>query len=90
MKPRWPAGAGEPAARTVDWPYFGRVPERTQYVAEAPDPPFAFAWVFFASLIVWAIIKAVMGLRVTEEEEYEGVDVAECGLEAYPEFTSTR
>ncbi|KHO64783.1 MULTISPECIES: ammonium transporter [Pseudomonas] len=49
-----------------------------------------FAWVFFASLIVWAIIKAVMGLRVTEEEEYEGVDVAECGLEAYPEFTSTR
>ncbi len=41
-----------------------------------------FAWVFFASLIVWAIIKAVMGLRVTEEEEYEGVDVAECGLEA--------
>ena len=49
-----------------------------------------FLWVFIASLIVWGIIKAVMGLRVTEEEEYEGVDVAECGLEAYPEFTSTR
>jgi len=49
-----------------------------------------FAWVFIASLIVWGIIKAVMGLRVSEEEEYEGVDVVECGLEAYPEFTSKR
>ena len=49
-----------------------------------------FAWVFVASLIVWGIIKAVMGLRVSEEEEYEGVDVVECGREAYPEFTSKR
>ncbi|HSX90458.1 MAG TPA: ammonium transporter [Pseudomonas sp.] len=46
-----------------------------------------FAWVFVASLIVWSIIKLVIGLRVTEEEEYEGVDIAECGMEAYPEFT---
>ena len=30
-----------------------------------------FAWVFIASLIVWSIIKAVIGLRVSEEEEYE-------------------
>ena len=49
-----------------------------------------FGWVFGASLIVWAIIKAVMGLRVSAEEEYEGVDVVECGLEAYPEFTSKK
>lgn len=46
-----------------------------------------FAWVFIASLIVWSIIKLVMGLRVSEEEEYEGVYIAECGMEAYPEFT---
>jgi Amt family ammonium transporter len=46
-----------------------------------------FVWVFGASLIVWAILKAAMGIRVTEEEEYDGVDVSECGLEAYPEFT---
>lgn len=46
-----------------------------------------FAWVFITSLIVWGIIKAVMGIRVTEEEEYEGVDQSECGMEAYPEFT---
>jgi len=46
-----------------------------------------FVWVFVASFIVWGIIKAVMGVRVTEEEEYEGSDLAECGMEAYPEFT---
>ncbi len=46
-----------------------------------------FVWVFVASLIVWGIIKAIMGLRVSEEEEYQGVDIAECGMEAYPEFT---
>ncbi len=46
-----------------------------------------FVWVFVASLIVWGILKAVMGIRVSEEEEYEGVDLAECGMEAYPEFT---
>ncbi|SNY97690.1 ammonium transporter [Halomonas sp. hl-4] len=45
-----------------------------------------FAWVFIASLIVWLILKAIMGIRVSEEDEYEGVDIAECGLEAYPEF----
>jgi Amt family ammonium transporter len=47
-----------------------------------------FAWVFGASLIVWAILKAVIGIRVSEEEEYEGVDISECGVEAYPEFVS--
>jgi len=46
-----------------------------------------FVWVFVTSLIVWAILKAVMGIRVSDEEEYEGVDIAECGMEAYPEFT---
>ncbi|MBZ5875012.1 MULTISPECIES: ammonium transporter [Chromohalobacter] len=46
-----------------------------------------FLWCFIASLIVWLILKAVMGVRVSEEEEYEGVDLAECGLEAYPEFS---
>ncbi|GGW54371.1 MULTISPECIES: ammonium transporter [Halomonadaceae] len=45
-----------------------------------------FGWVFLASLVVWLVLKAVMGIRVSEEEEYEGVDITECGLEAYPEF----
>ena len=46
-----------------------------------------FGWVFLTSLVVWLVLKAIMGIRVSEEEEYEGVDIAECGLEAYPEFS---
>jgi Amt family ammonium transporter len=49
-----------------------------------------FVWVFGVSLIVWYVIKLVFGLRVSEEEEFEGVDLAECGMEAYPEFTNTK
>ena len=45
-----------------------------------------FGWVFVASLITFFVIKMVMGLRVSEEEEYEGSDLSECGMEAYPEF----
>jgi len=47
-----------------------------------------FVWVFAASLVVWSILKAVIGIRVSEEEEYNGVDLVECGMEAYPEFTT--
>lgn len=45
-----------------------------------------FVWVFVTSFIVWSILKAVIGIRVSEEQEYEGVDKTECGIEAYPEF----
>jgi Amt family ammonium transporter len=47
-----------------------------------------FFWVFLTSLLVWFVIKVTMGIRVDEQHEYEGVDLSECGLEAYPEFTS--
>ena len=46
-----------------------------------------FGWVFVASLITWGILKAILGIRVGEEEEYEGMDLIDCGMEAYPEFT---
>ena len=46
-----------------------------------------FVWVFGASLVLWLILKAVMGIRVSEEDEVSGVDLVECGMEAYPEFT---
>lgn len=49
-----------------------------------------FVWVFVVSLVAWLAIKAIMGVRVTEEEEFEGVDMSECGLEAYPDFTGSR
>ncbi len=47
-----------------------------------------FFWVFLTSGAVWFAIKATVGIRVDEEHEYEGVDISECGLEAYPEFTT--
>ncbi len=48
-----------------------------------------FGWVFVASLVTFFVIKMIVGLRVSEEEEYEGVDLSECGMEAYPEFTQS-
>ena len=45
-----------------------------------------FAWVFLASLAVWAILKATMGIRLSEEDEAVGADISETGIEAYPEF----
>ena len=48
-----------------------------------------FVWVFGASFVAWFVLKQIMGLRVSEEEEYEGVDLSECGMEAYPEFSKT-
>ncbi|MEP1199772.1 ammonium transporter [Tateyamaria sp.] len=42
---------------------------------------------FVASLIVWFILKAAMGIRVSEEDEINGLDMAELGMEAYPEFS---
>lgn len=47
-------------------------------------------WVGVTSVLIWALIKWTVGLRVTEEEEYQGVDLTECGIEAYPEFTSQK
>ena len=45
-----------------------------------------FAWVFVTAGIVWWILKVTMGIRVSEEEEQEGVDLSETGIDAYPEF----
>ncbi|RYH09908.1 ammonium transporter [Tropicimonas sp. IMCC6043] len=43
-------------------------------------------FVFVVSLVLWFILKATMGIRVDEETEINGLDVAELGIEAYPEF----
>lgn len=58
------------------------------FVTQAIGLGTIFAWVFGASFVVWLVIKLIFGIRVSEEEEYEGVDIGECGLEAYPEFTT--
>ena len=58
------------------------------FLGQLVDASTIFVWVFGASFVTWLVIKSIMGIRVSAEEEYEGVDLTECGLEAYPEFTS--
>jgi Amt family ammonium transporter len=60
------------------------------FVAQAIGLVTILTWVFVTAFIAWLVIKLIMGIRVSEEEEYEGVDVGECGLEAYPEFIGAR
>lgn len=46
-----------------------------------------FVWVFVTSFVVWFALKKLMGIRVSEDDEYEGCDKSDCGMEAYPEFS---
>lgn len=49
-----------------------------------------FIWVFVTSGILWWVLDKVMGIRVSAEEERQGIDASECGLDAYPEFKSSK
>lgn len=44
------------------------------------------AFVFAVSLVLWFVLKLVMGIRMSEEDEVRGSDISELGMEAYPEF----
>ncbi len=58
------------------------------FVAQAIGVVSIGAFVFVSSLVVWMILKVVVGIRASEEEESLGLDKTELGLEAYPEFGS--
>lgn len=45
-----------------------------------------FSFVFTTSFGVWYVLKRTIGIRVTEDQEMNGLDISECGLEAYPDF----
>lgn len=47
------------------------------------------AFTLVASFIIWGIIKAIMGMRVSEEEEQEGLDYGEHGNMSWPDFVGT-
>jgi Amt family ammonium transporter len=49
-----------------------------------------FGFVFVTSFITWAVLKKTMGIRVGEEEEINGMDKHDCGVDAYPEFVTMR
>jgi Amt family ammonium transporter len=57
-----------------------------QFVQQLKGVILVGAFVFVASLLVWYAIKAVIGLRVSPEEEMEGLDIGEHGNDAYPNF----
>ena len=61
----------------------------SSFVGQLAGAATIFGWVFLASLVVWSALKMTVGIRVSEEEEYEGLDIGECGIDAYPEFTSS-
>ncbi|MCE2595014.1 ammonium transporter [Motilimonas cestriensis] len=62
----------------------------TSFTAQLFGAAVIFGFVFIASFIVWAILKQTMGIRVTEEEEMTGMDIHDCGVDAYPEFVTVR
>jgi len=60
--------------------------EKATFLGQFAGIATIFIWVFATSFIVWMTLKMIMGIRVSEEEEFNGSDISECGLEAYPEF----
>ncbi len=58
----------------------------TSYVTQLTGIVAYGAFVVIVSAIVWLILKYTIGIRVSEEEEAMGLDKAEIGVEAYPEF----
>ncbi len=58
------------------------------YLTQLTGAVAIFSWVFVTSVLVWLLLRLVVGIRVTEEEELQGLDWAECGLQAYPEFVN--
>lgn len=56
------------------------------FLAQLTGALVIFVWVFGTSITLWFVIKKLFGIRISEEHEYEGADIHECGISAYPEF----
>jgi len=69
--------AGEEVTRTV----------MGQLVIQGQSIVIVGAFVVVTSAVMWLLLKAVVGIRVSEEAEITGLDIAELGMEAYPEFS---
>ncbi len=62
----------------------------TSFISQFIGAAIIFAWVFGASIAMWALLKYTIGIRVSEEEEYNGMDASDCGIDAYPEFVTVK
>lgn len=58
----------------------------SQIIAQVIDVVVVAVWAFVTGYILFAVIKHIVGLRVSAEEEMEGLDIGEHGYTAYPEF----
>jgi Amt family ammonium transporter len=65
---------------------FGNLAGMAQIIAQLKGILSIGAFTFIFAFVLLLIIKALMGLRVGEEEEKEGLDIGEHGMEAYPNF----
>ncbi len=61
--------------------------ENASYYGQLVGAATIFLWVFVSSGIVWILIKKTIGIRISDSDEYQGMDKVDCGIEAYPEFT---
>ncbi|WP_282601992.1 ammonium transporter [Paracoccus sp. PARArs4] len=62
----------------------------TRFVTQAIGIVSIGAFVFVVSFIIWSILKATMGIRVSKEAEITGLDISEMGMEAYPDFVQAK
>tara|TARA_Y100001935_G_C16833875_1_gene280743 strand:- start:32 stop:364 length:333 start_codon:yes stop_codon:yes gene_type:complete len=60
--------------------------EGASFVGQISGLLVIFGWTFIISLIVWYVIKLMMGIRLSPEEEEAGSDATDIGVAAYPEF----
>lgn len=64
--------------------------EGTSFVTQAIGVAAVGGFVFVISFIVWTVLKATMGIRVSKEAEISGLDISEMGMEAYPDFVQAK
>jgi Amt family ammonium transporter len=64
----------------------GLFTESATFMAQLKGVVVIGAFVFIVSFIIWKILDIIVGLRVDEETEINGLDIHETGLECYPEF----
>ena len=86
--PQAPSMAGETALSVGSHPAAGLFygGGASQLITQLTGIASVAAYVFPGALIVWFALKVIMGVRVAPEEELEGLDIGEHGMEAYPGF----
>jgi len=70
----------------VPYHYIGDEESKITFMTQLTGVVAYGAFTFIASLVIWSVLKALVGIRLTDEDEHLGIDQAELGMDAYPEF----